>query len=117
MEEVLHELGIVYEIVKTVENFVKENNLSKVEKIVLQVGELSTVVPKYLHDCYPAAVHETSLEETKLEIEILPGNALCNKCQNVFNVAENKGKCPKCKKKKYEIISGQEFMIKEIVAC
>lgn len=117
MEEILHELGIVYEIVKTVENFVKENKLSKVEKIVLQVGELSTVVPKYLHECYPAAVHETDLESTELEIEILPGNAMCQKCQNVYNLVKSKGKCPKCKSKKYEILSGKEFLIKEIIAC
>ena len=53
----------------------------------------------------------------KLEIEILPGNAICKKCNKVFNIIENKQTCPKCKSKDWDLLSGKEFMIKEIVAC
>ena len=36
----MHELGIVFEIVRVVEQAVKEENLPAVDTIVLQVGEL-----------------------------------------------------------------------------
>ena len=36
----MHELGIVFEIIKIVDRFVAENDLSQVEKIVLEVGQL-----------------------------------------------------------------------------
>ena len=69
----MHELGIVIEIVKTVEGFVEKNHLSKVDTIVLQIGKMAPVVPQYIEQCYPAAVDGTSMENTKLIIETLPG--------------------------------------------
>lgn len=69
----MHELGIVIEIVKTVENFVEKNHLSRVDTIVLQIGKMAPVVPQYIEQCYPAAVDGTSMENTKLVIETLCG--------------------------------------------
>ncbi len=112
----LHELGVVIEVVKTVENFAKENDIEKIQTLVLQIGELSSMIPEYVEACYPAAVDGTMLEGTELEIEILPGNALCKVCNETFNVLENEGKCPKCKERNLELLGGQEFLIKEIVA-
>lgn len=112
----MHELGVVFEIVKTVKRVKAEQNLTKVDTIVLQIGEFSSMIPKYIEECYPAAVDGTDLEDTKLEIEILPGNALCHKCNKVFNILENHKVCPICLENRWEMISGREFMIKEIVA-
>jgi len=69
----MHELGIVIEIVKTVEDFVKKNHLSRVDTLVLQIGKMAPVVPHYIEQCYPAAVDGTSMENTKLVIETLSG--------------------------------------------
>ncbi|MCT4563691.1 MAG: hydrogenase maturation nickel metallochaperone HypA [Maledivibacter sp.] len=113
----MHELGVIIEVVKTVENFAKKNGLKKIDTMVLQIGELSSMIPKYIESCYPAAVYGTLLQETKLEIEISPGNAICQKCDKVFNIIKNSGKCPNCGTKDCEILSGKEFMIKEIIAC
>ena len=55
--------------------------------------------------------------DTELEIEILPGNGMCGKCRKVFNLVANKNRCPECGGAEWEILSGKEFMIKEIVAC
>ena len=60
----MHELGIMYHIVEQVTSVVEQNQLTEVEAIVLQVGELSSVVPRYLHACFPAAVDGTVLENT-----------------------------------------------------
>lgn len=75
------------------------------------------MIPKYIEECYPAAVDGTILEETKLEIEILPGNVKCNNCNKVYNLIQNKDACPCCSENHWELLSGKEFMIKEIVAC
>ncbi|MBU3136800.1 hydrogenase maturation nickel metallochaperone HypA [Clostridium gasigenes] len=113
----MHELGVVFEVVKTVENFVEKNGLTKVDTIVLQIGELSSMIPKYIEDCYPAAVDGTLLQDTKLEIEILPGNVMCEKCNEIFNLIENKDGCPKCGENSWKLLCGKEFMIKQIIAC
>jgi hydrogenase nickel incorporation protein HypA/HybF len=113
----LHELGVVIEVIKTVENIAEKNGLRKIDTLVLQIGELSSMIPRYIEACYPAAVDGTLLEDTKLKIEILPGNAICKKCNKVFNLIENNSTCPKCGSKNWDLLSGREFMIKEIIAC
>nr|WP_320026030.1 hydrogenase maturation nickel metallochaperone HypA [uncultured Acetobacterium sp.] len=113
----MHELGILMGVINTVENFAIKNGVTKIQTLVLQIGELSSMIPKYIEDCYPAAVEGTLLQETELKIEILPGNAICQSCNSVFNLIENKDICPNCGTQDWEILSGKEFMIKEIIAC
>ncbi len=113
----MHELGVVIEVIKTVESFAQQNGLTKIDTLVLQIGELSSMIPKYIEACYPAAVDGTLLQDTRLKIEILPGNAICKKCNKVFNLIKNNMVCPSCTSKDWEILCGREFMIKEIIAC
>ena len=113
----MHELGVVIEVVKNIEDFAEQNGITKIETLVLQIGELSAMIPKYIESCYPVAVDGTMLENTELRIEILPGNGLCGGCGKVFNLLENDNRCPDCGGDKWELLGGKEFMIKEIVAC
>lgn len=112
----MHELGAVIEVVKTVENFARKNKLTKIDTVVLQIGELSSMVPKYIEACYPVAIDGTMLEATKLKVEILPGNVICKNCNKVYNLIQNSKECPYCKNKSWELLCGKEFLIKEIVA-
>jgi hydrogenase nickel incorporation protein HypA/HybF len=113
----LHELGILFNVVRSVESFAQKNGLTTIDTLVLQVGELSPVVPRYIEACYPAAVDGTRLQDTKLKIEVIPGNARCGQCCQVFNLLARHNTCPHCQSGDYEVLSGQEFVIKEIVAC
>lgn len=112
----MHELGIVYEVIKIVDQFVIENELTKVDKIVLEIGQLSQAIPRFIEECYPAAVSETDYEETTLEIVVLPANAKCKTCNEIYNIVEYRKICPKCNGEEYALVSGQEFNIKEVVA-
>ncbi|MDU5107667.1 MULTISPECIES: hydrogenase maturation nickel metallochaperone HypA [unclassified Clostridium] len=111
----MHEIGVLFEVVKSVEKFAKANNVQKIDTLVLQIGELSSMIPKYMKNLYPASIEGTILEGSELEIEVLPANALCKDCNKVFNIILNKGTCPNCKSNNCEILSGKELYIKEIV--
>lgn len=113
----MHELGILYHVVEQVTRIAAQNRLSRVDTLVLQVGELSGVIPRYLEACYPAAVDGTLLEDTKLKIETLAANGRCRACGNVFGITEHGKYCPQCGGGEYEVLGGREFFIKEIVAC
>lgn len=112
----MHELGIMMHIVETVEAFARDQGVGHIKTLVLQVGELSPVIPQYLRACYPAAVDGTSMQDTELEIEIVPGNGVCSECGKVYNIVTYNKHCPVCDSTNAEIISGREFLIKEIVA-
>lgn len=110
----MHELGIVYEVIKIVDNFSKENNLSEVKKIVLEVGQLSQAIPRFIEQCYPAAVDDTPYENTELEIVTIPAMGKCKSCNHLYNVVDNRRICPECNEANFNLISGEEFNIKEI---
>lgn len=112
----MHELGIMYHIVKQVLTLTTENSLTEVDAIVLQVGEASGVIPRYLQSCFPAAADGTILEHTNLEIEILLANGICSSCKKVYALTEHSHKCPVCGETGYEMIGGREFYLKEIRA-
>ncbi len=113
----MHELGILSAMVKTIETVAKQEQLQRIEKVVLQVGELSGVVPSYLESCYPAAVYKTFMENTALELEIVPGIARCNDCGAEFNAVACDLQCPECASQNLTALSGRELVIKEIQGC
>jgi hydrogenase nickel incorporation protein HypA/HybF len=115
----VHELGVVLEVVKAVEEYAAEQHVQHVETVVLQIGELSSMVPRYVEQCWPVATDGTSLEDAELLIQTLPANARCKACGRIHNVVEHRlssgGACPFCASRELELLGGREFIIKEIV--
>lgn len=110
----MHELGIVIQIVKQIETYMVENHIDEISELVLQIGALSGVYPKYIEDVYPIAVEKSKLKDTLLIIEEIPAIVCCKACGLRFKIAESHTSCPRCKISEYDVISGMEFMIKEI---
>ena len=48
----MHELGIVFHIIRTVEDACRDNAILRVSSVTLQLGEVSGVVPHYLEDLF-----------------------------------------------------------------
>ena len=112
----MHELGIVFEIQKRVTAVAEENGLalSDIAQVVVEVGEASTIVPRYLKECWPAATDGTEMESAELVVELIVARVQCKKCQTVYEYLKNDKKCPNCGAWECVMVSGQEFNIKEI---
>ena len=48
----MHELGIIVHISRTLEEVAKENQLTEIGSVTLEIGEVSGVVPEYMTDCW-----------------------------------------------------------------
>ena len=68
----MHELGIINSMVKTIGRIVQAEGLTQVKTLVLEVGELSGVVPHYMQQCWPAAVYKTFMQDTALDLRVVP---------------------------------------------
>ena len=108
----MHEIRVVRSMVKTVTDFTGQNDIKEVAEIVLDIGELSLVIPKYVEDIYPVVVGDTWLKDTKLVINVIPGMTECDECNELFNVIEHY--CPNCGSFEKTILSGKDFLIREI---
>ncbi len=112
----MHEAGVISGMLKTVESVMAANDLTTVETIVLEVGELSGVIPHYMETCYPAAVFETPFENTKLKINVIPGIVRCNRCGREFNGMKENLTCPFCRETEdLTPLTGQELVISQII--
>lgn len=110
----MHEIGIVRQILRTAEQVAAKNGIDAISGITVECGELSMVVPDYLRDIFPVVTRDTILDGAELEIDIVPGMAICNKCDEIFNVVENEGYCPECHSFDKDILSGRDFKVRQI---
>ena len=110
----MHEIGIVRQIIRTVTDFAEKNGIDSIAEVVVDCGELSLVIPKYLQDIYPVVAEGTLLEHAELIVNVIPGMAECDECDEIFNVVEHKGYCPACGSFEKTVLSGKDFGIREI---
>lgn len=112
---VMHELGIVYYIADEVEKVAKENQVEKVNKVTMEIGEVSTVIPDYLIDAWNwRAAKSPVLEGCTMEVEIIPAITYCEDCKQTYGTVENGKTCPYCGSGSTYLIQGNEHNIKEI---
>ena len=102
----MHELGIVFHIIRSVEKVAVENGLEKVSAVVLELGEVSGVVPDYLTDCW----------RWELRIETLPAVTRCGGCGADYPTVAHGRTCPRCGSGDTWLLTGNEVNIKEIEA-
>ena len=48
----MHELGIIIHVAKSLDAVAKENHLTRIGSVTLEIGEVSGIVPEYLTDCW-----------------------------------------------------------------
>ena len=113
----MHELGIVFHIMDTLEAVAKENKLSEIHSVTIEVGEVSTVVPDYLTDCWRWAVQKKELlTQCEMKVEVLPAVTLCESCGKEYPTVAHGRICPYCGSEKTYLLRGNELNIKEIEA-
>ena len=82
----MHELGIVFHMIKTVDRIAEENVLTSVSSVTLELGEVSGVVPHELTSCWNWAVAQTEvLKGAELKIETIPAVTLCESCNRTYS--------------------------------
>ena len=113
----MHELGIVFHIMDTLEAVATENKLSEIHSVTIEVGEVSTVVPDYLTDCWRWAVQKKELlTQCEMKVEVLPAVTLCESCGKEYPTVAHGRICPYCGSEKTYLLRGNELNIKEIEA-
>ena len=57
----MHELGIVFHTIRTIEEVAAEQGLTRVGSVTLELGEVSGAIPQELVSCWDWAVNRTEL--------------------------------------------------------
>ena len=114
----MHELGIVFHIIKNVDQVIADNDLTDIKSVTVEIGEVSTVIPSYLEDCWKwAAAKHDILKDSKLIIDTILAITYCENCNKTYETVKHGKICPHCGSEATYLIQGNEFNIREIEAC
>ena len=113
----MHELGVVFHIIDDVTAVGRENNLTGISSVTLQLGKVSTVIPEYLEDCWKWACKKSELmKESELVHEKIEAITYCENCKKTYETVKYAKVCPYCNSENTYLIQGNEVQIKEIEA-
>lgn len=111
----MHELGIVFYIIRDVKEVAQQNQVDHVHSVTLELGEVSGVIFDYLEDCWNWAVSkEEVLTGCKLICEQIDAVTYCEDCQQTYPTVKYGKICPHCQSEKTYLLKGNEVSIKEI---
>ena len=113
----MHELNIVMEVVKQVDRLAKEHHVEKVKSVTVEVGEVSGVVKEYFVDAFDWMRKKNELlKECELNYITIEAITYCEDCKHTYPTTKYAKECPYCHSTKTYLVSGRDFMIKEIKA-
>lgn len=106
----MHELGITQNIVAIA---LEHSGGAKVQRVVLEIGQLSAVLPDSIQFCFDVCTQKTALAEAVLEIREIPGLARCRQCGTEVALTQPFGQCS-CGSYDLDVFQGEELKIKEL---
>ena len=106
----MHELGITQNIVAIATEHAQG---AKVQRITLEIGQLTAIMPDAIRFCFDVCAQGTVLEGARLEILEHPGLGQCRDCGQRLELDHPFGVCD-CGSTHLDIIQGQELTIKEM---
>ena len=113
----MNELGTIHYVIDTVEKLAVENELTKIASVTLEVGEVSGIIPHFLSDYWEYAKKKTTyLQEAELKIETIHAVTYCQACGKTYPTVQYAKICPYCQSDNTFLVTGNEYVIKEIEA-
>lgn len=113
----MHELGIVFALIGTLEDTAAEHNLTSIQKVTVDLGEVSGVVTAFFTDAWEwASDKHDLLRGAELEICTIPAVTICNDCGRTYPTVEHGRICPYCKSPHTELLRGNELEVRSIEA-
>lgn len=110
----MHEMALAEGVLQIVEDTVRGEGDVRVKTVVLEIGELSHVMPEAMDFCFEAVVRGSVAEGARLEIHRAPGRAWCHTCATEVRVASLVDACPECGGFKLQVTGGEEMRVKEM---
>jgi len=110
----MHEMSLAEGVLQLVEDTARREKAARVKLVVLEIGQLSSVVPDALRFCFEAVTHGSIAQGAGLDIIEVPGVGWCMPCGQSVAMNEAYGACPICGSHQVQPTGGTEMRVKEI---
>jgi hydrogenase nickel incorporation protein HypA/HybF len=110
----MHEMSLAEGVLQLVEETAQREGAGRVLRVVLEIGQLSSVEPEALKFCFDAVIRDSIAAEAVLECIEVPGAGGCLECGRTVALATVYGPCPECGSCRVRASSGTEMRVREI---
>lgn len=113
----MHELSVIRSILDIVVEHAQKHGAHKVRTIQVEVGMLSDLEEEWMQRYFDYLNKDTIAQDAKLVIKWIPIVFKCQKCNKSFEVNRTRLddiSCPSCGQYKLSLISGREYLIKNM---
>lgn len=111
----MHELGIVFHIADSVVRVAESNGAKRVHEVVLEVGQVSTIIPSYLIDVWNWNCRRVPLlNDCRLTVEEIHAVTFCEGCGKEYDTVPQGRLCPHCGSERTWLKTGNEVNIRDI---
>lgn len=110
----MHETAIARDIIAIVSETLQDHPKTRIKTVRVSIGQTIAVVPDLLQHAYQSLILDTPLQQSTLELAIIPISATCHACNTTFGLDEFEFLCPSCGSANIEVKTGDEFFIKEL---
>jgi hydrogenase nickel incorporation protein HypA/HybF len=112
----MHEAPYAQGIMDILRKEAEANNLTRIERVKLRIGEMTGVVHDVLLFYLESMVKGTIAEGAVFEIESIPTMVRCSGCKKEYHSEDIAPICPHCSSLGGEILSGKECEVVSIEA-
>ncbi|RMG58873.1 MAG: hydrogenase maturation nickel metallochaperone HypA [Bacteroidetes bacterium] len=111
----MHEVSLVRNIFRSLEDTFSPPELARLTAIDLTVGKLANVEPVLMQNAFDA-VRQSQPEYAgvTLNIELLPILVDCPNCGSRFEVAQYRFVCSECQTPSNQVVQGTELLIRRV---
>ena len=110
----MHEYSIVQSLIGSCEQNAKDNNATKVTRVVVKIGVMSGVEPNLLQTAFDTFKEETICSEAQFIINLQPILIKCHKCNEESTLEKNEYCCPKCQSVELNVIDGEDMFLMQL---
>lgn len=110
----MHEMGIISNIFKVVEDVAANNNIQRITKVNLRIGKLRQVAPPMLENAFAVVSEGTLARGARLEVEYQNIVMRCQSCREEFSVDDKLYICPSCEGTELTLLTGDEVMLESV---
>jgi hydrogenase nickel insertion protein HypA len=112
----MHELAVTEYVFNLVTKQAEANDVDKVEKIHLLIGDQCDYVPEIIEEYLQVMSEGTALEGVKVDAKVKESMVECKDCKAQFTRHEFKDKCPKCGSINLRLNRCTDFIVENIEA-
>lgn len=110
----MHELSLAQALADEVERVARQNRLTRVVRVEVDVGVLRQVIPDIMQEAFCQVSDGTMAEGAVLQLHFSPALARCRGCQKHYEPDIDDFRCPGCGRADADVLGGEEFLLKTV---